>query len=1115
MLNYILPINILQLRLKLSLLLGILCILIGCRDIEDDSYILPTPSGKQIDITLSTSISSVATKTMSEDDENRMEHVDILVFLSENNEERFAYRTHNINDLSVQSQYVKGSFQESENGEKYRIVLLANLRNEINELFEKDDCEGMLKEDLIRKITFKQEGRWPANNNMGYRALPMWGEASAVTVINKGTTPDSFGGEIQMLRSVARIQVGVNISTEGGTSDGTDFFDLSEVKVYNARKDGYAVPFNYNLDNEGKAEAPSIIDDSEIIDADNMSYVLSQIDPSHKNQLKNNIYINEALNEGAEPEEALFLIIKGFYTEEGEPQNTSKPTYYRVDFYDGDEEVPADSRINILRNFSYYVNIVAINGPGYEDEDTAVKSIPQNMEVSIKGWSDGDMKYVVFHGPHYLAVTDSTFDLPKDDESYTVGVKTNYPGGWTAVADSDTGWLTLTDPAPAASDELDTLIDLTFHLDENDTGDEKTGIIYISCGTALELEIIVNQSTKEAKKIPGTLTLREMIYVSGVGLVAGEEIEELLFSSFYRDMDGNYATSLNTALLQWDPVDVDVLFYLERGGNVNIWNYRTDSSMTLLLSEPNFATGENSQGIRTGTMRCDFWLGPFTYEDIENDPFCEKSSTFNFILMDDEPILKQLSLHQVHWNLIAEPKDSYVLDGAYSNLRVRSNCDWTARILEDQYQIIERIITPQGQKSILGRNIEFKLINDQSITDAEATIRFEYIGDDNRSRYTDVVIRANSSSSSEDKARVGGSSNSYILDPENTEGIIIHVIRANEDGNQRISSNEELNWKLIWTDHPGGIDPNGSSSIRSVKLSGKGPEATLTVYPGSAAGNAVIAVTNADGSEIYWSWHIWVTHFDPDDANNTYTNNGYVLMDRNLGAHIDDANDGYKDPAFWGLFYQWGRKDPFPQAAAIGSQNHRPIYDADGNPVYIGVIENRPQLGANESNMEYAIRNPLDYIGRYSGTEDWYHSNVNYTNDELWITGGVKGGKKTVYDPCPEGWMVPEIAPEGDNGVLGGIFSEWQGKTITFDTENYMFISSVLGYWPAAGMINKNNSGTFHEVGTGGCYWSSLPNPGSGRTSYAGYWSQIWGFVTPGHATSRSAAAAIRCMKEN
>ncbi len=71
-------------------------------------------------------------------------------------------------------------------------------------------------------------------------------------------------------------------------------------------------------------------------------------------------------------------------------------------------------------------------------------------------------------------------------------------------------------------------------------------------------------------------------------------------------------------------------------------------------------------------------------------------------------------------------------------------------------------------------------------------------------------------------------------------------------------------------------------------------------------------VAARDGDRIVWSWHVWVTGYDPEADIFEWTDaNGitYKYMDRNLGAL---SAEKYSKDAL-GLMYQWGRKDPFPE----------------------------------------------------------------------------------------------------------------------------------------------------------------------------------------------------------
>lgn len=85
------------------------------------------------------------------------------------------------------------------------------------------------------------------------------------------------------------------------------------------------------------------------------------------------------------------------------------------------------------------------------------------------------------------------------------------------------------------------------------------------------------------------------------------------------------------------------------------------------------------------------------------------------------------------------------------------------------------------------------------------------------------------------------------------------------------------------------------------------------------AGNAGIALTN-DAGEIVWSWHIWMAQAPAEQ-----TVNGRTFLDRNVGAtEFDGALVGSL-----GVYFQWGRKDPFIGANRI-QKNYTDEYEGVG-----------------------------------------------------------------------------------------------------------------------------------------------------------------------------------------
>jgi hypothetical protein len=113
--------------------------------------------------------------------------------------------------------------------------------------------------------------------------------------------------------------------------------------------------------------------------------------------------------------------------------------------------------------------------------------------------------------------------------------------------------------------------------------------------------------------------------------------------------------------------------------------------------------------------------------------------------------------------------------------------------------------------------------------------------------------------------KVSSPSNCYIVPPN--RAVIFPVSRANQDGKTRIASvNSGWTTQLLWTDKPNPLSSSGT--VKSVTA--QFVDGTIKVETGSAEGNAVV-VAKVNGV-IVWSWHIWVTSYDPNTTNISYNN---------------------------------------------------------------------------------------------------------------------------------------------------------------------------------------------------------------------------------------------------
>ncbi len=166
-------------------------------------------------------------------------------------------------------------------------------------------------------------------------------------------------------------------------------------------------------------------------------------------------------------------------------------------------------------------------------------------------------------------------------------------------------------------------------------------------------------------------------------------------------------------------------------------------------------------------------------------------------------------------------------------------------------------------------------------------------------------------------------------------------------------------------------------------------------------GNAVIIAYDEDANTL-WSWHIWVTGSDVEST--AIDTSVGSFMDRNLGAYHNSNGSVNHDDIYrsYGLYYQWGRKDPFarPVDYRFSGDNDQALYD------YSSVSTKHYYVNAEDSEevgtAEYAMQNPMNFVkGSADNAYDWIYSSHD---SNLWTSTGAK----SVNDPCPRGWRVPD-----------------------------------------------------------------------------------------------------------
>jgi hypothetical protein len=416
----------------------------------------------------------------------------------------------------------------------------------------------------------------------------------------------------------------------------------------------------------------------------------------------------------------------------------------------------------------------------------------------------------------------------------------------------------------------------------------------------------------------------------------------------------------------------------------------------------------------------------------------------------------------------------------------------------------------------------------------------------------------------------GSVSNSFILNPAPAGGVArtyrIPIDQVNRywggtlagygnDPANVIGASDNWVVDLIWTDLSSLFDdtPPSTTAITLTDNNGigagvgMGPDQSfvLNVPAGLPAGNFLLGIKKAGGSDYLWSWHFWVTDYRPDSFNKStiaagkytypvpggqverygspaagvdlwtteYADN--VMMDRALGA-VEDYFSAAPSTAATKrgqLYYQFGRKDPIPGQTGLAPHS----YSAAAGPVEISESVKNPWL--------------------------FYYTNINWTNSAgITTTTGIKwndpaaptstSAAKSIYDPCPPGWKIPV------NGTWND-FSRGTGG-VAFNTQNpardlaYGYgrgIGSVtatingLRYWPgttatdpvagtiwypATGLRNVL-SGAFGSINSGGYYWSDTPAGASGVSYGLGFYA---GVVSVNNGNNRGYGFAVRCISE-
>lgn len=257
--------------------------------------------------------------------------------------------------------------------------------------------------------------------------------------------------------------------------------------------------------------------------------------------------------------------------------------------------------------------------------------------------------------------------------------------------------------------------------------------------------------------------------------------------------------------------------------------------------------------------------------------------------------------------------------------------------------------------------------------------------------------------------------------------------------------------------------------------------------------NGVISVLDESGT-VMWSWHIWV--WSDDLTPMTITNKtgvDYNILPVNLATKKDASTSG----KMYNWFYQWGRSTPMLPPNAYNS-----ITDTTNYGVKTFNVKSQA------SSYGVGIQNPQNIYYSRSEPHNWFGT-ASYYN--LWDASCTSTGNsdndvvKTVYDPCPPGFKMPNgntFTYFSTSNVVGSFNNGWYFKRNAEDTTGVFFPASGYRYY---------ENGVLYNTGSHGYVWLAS----SGEQRFAYYIEFYSGHVNPQRYTGyRVSGYSVRPVQE-
>ena len=560
---------------------------------QDDFVQTDGPGGEEgvVNFRFSTASLVTATRSMAPADETAVTTVDLLEFSGTDNTLLYHYTP-------------KGSGNSwsakltSTGGVQNRYLFIINASAEVAKILE-SAASPLTASDFEQQLQFATDAAWDTS---APRYLPMYAEKTVAYTSGSGNNT----WNLKLLRSVARIDVGLNFTTaassnpsaESNIADGIADFSLTKVSVYNIPQSSLVSP---GADIYNKWAGGSQPEETKLATggqtttgfASGIEY-LAEAESSGKWFFRQ-IYVGEASNHtGSAPkaeDQLACLVVAGQYK--------GAEGYYRIDLASTSQD-GAVTYFDVVRNFRYLVNIKNVNGPGYADAQTAFNSAPKNIEYDITVIEEGDMNDITFDGRYQLAVDRSTLDFFRSPSTSVVSVYADHPSGWTVerAPVSEGGpfdWIELPgDQSGAASVTKELAITVKKFEDYRTEEDKRQGWFYIKSGT-LSKKINIVQSAGILLNIEVTPTSLVFRKTAGSPKTITVTVDPVFKDRIqFTAQDDVAPVGNNGTFTSWTK-------YMEETGNA-VEDPVTGTVTKTFAFQPADRTGNNLQGVLAGLV---------------------------------------------------------------------------------------------------------------------------------------------------------------------------------------------------------------------------------------------------------------------------------------------------------------------------------------------------------------------------------------------------------------------------------------------------------------------------------------------------------------------------------